>query len=260
MNTFVLTACNDEHSKRIDLCIKAIRKFTDDNIIVITTRSNVDIKNDKVIRYKCPHRYNDVQCSRILKTGAINIIDEHYGLDGRYCYIDNDVFAVSDDSSSIFDLYQPPITFGSDPGKTVAKFSGYAMRKGKLQDKIREKFDIDVDLDWHIWNGGLFLFDKQSHDFLNTWYNYTLAIFDDKEWSDRDQGTLIAAVWKHKLESHYTLPREYNWLHKLQGGLRPKDDHFDTKWGDRVRFVHFPITYGDDKYKSWKTLMGILEC
>lgn len=259
MNTYVLAVCGRKHGERANFCLRALRKFTNDNIIVIASRvDGINIECDQIIRCDYPQDFNDAQCSRLLKTGVLSIIKKHVGLGGVYCYLDNDVFAVSPSASSIFGLYRPPITFGIDPGKTVNRFSKYAIDRGSLHIAIEEDFGICVDKDWKIWNGGMFLFDYRSEAFLATWHEFTGKIFSMPRWVDRDQGTLIATVWCHNLQVHYTMPPEYNWLHKLQGGLRPQEDRFITKWGNDVFFLHFPVSYGKSKYKSWKKLVEIL--
>ena len=58
----------------------------------------------------------------------------------------------------------------------------------------------------------MFVFDKSSIAFLNTWHDYTMEIFNDPEWKTRDQGTLIATAWKFGLQYHQTLPIGYNFL------------------------------------------------
>jgi len=78
---------------------------------------------------------------------------------------------------------------------------------------IKEKFDIEVrNKSWQHWNGGVFLFNDESHSFLNTWHEMTLEIFKDTKWKTRDQGTLIATVWKLDLENHPTLDKKWNLL------------------------------------------------
>jgi hypothetical protein len=48
-------------------------------------------------------------------------------------------------------------------------------------------------LDWQHWNGGVFLFDDSSVEFLSSWHEKTvMRIFDLPNWKTRDQGTLIA--------------------------------------------------------------------
>jgi hypothetical protein len=66
--------------------------------------------------------------------------------------------------------------------------------------------------DWLHWNGGVFVFGPEGAEFLDTWHRYTMEIFSDPYWKTRDQGTLIATVWKLGLEHQPTLPQRYNFI------------------------------------------------
>lgn len=82
-----------------------------------------------------------------------------------------------------------------------------------LQELIGEKFNIIVrQKKWQHWNGGVYLFNDESHLFLETWHNMTLEIFKDAKWKTRDQGTLIATVWKLGLENQPMLNKKWNLL------------------------------------------------
>lgn len=88
-----------------------------------------------------------------------------------------------------------------------------AIGSDKLKHKIRETFGVTItEENWQHWNGGVFLFDKQSIPFLSTWHKWSLRIFSEPAWKTRDQGTLIAAVWEHGLQDHATLPLRFNFL------------------------------------------------
>ncbi len=81
----------------------------------------------------------------------------------------------------------------------------------KLLHLIKSKFDVTItDENWRHWNGGVFLFDRQSYAFLEQWHEWTLEILEDSQWKTRDQGTLIATAWKFGLQNHSTLPIVYN--------------------------------------------------
>jgi hypothetical protein len=78
---------------------------------------------------------------------------------------------------------------------------------------INEKFEIEVkNFQWQHWNGGVFLFSDESHLFLEAWHKMTIEIFKDAKWKTRDQGTLIATVWRFGLENHPTLGEKWNLL------------------------------------------------
>lgn len=126
-----------------------------------------------------------------------------------------------------------------------------------LQEFIKSKFHIDVKLsNWQHWNGGVFLFDDNSHDFLEIWHEYTLEIFKDPQWKTRDQGTLIATVWKLGLDKHPTLNEKWNYIcdynNKLFGydkdnGMLTKDHKKYTE----VEFAHVYHHFGDTSWDFW---------
>jgi hypothetical protein len=127
-----------------------------------------------------------------------------------------------------------------------------------LRRRIAEKFGIEVtEPDWQHWNGGVFVFDHRSEPFLETWHDWTKAIFDDPAWKTRDQGTLIAAVWKHRLQHHPTLPLEFNFLAdyhhptmrhlgQLQFALGP------GKASVSPRLLHIYHHWGDKDWTVWQ--------
>lgn len=82
-----------------------------------------------------------------------------------------------------------------------------------LPEQIAKDFGVAVkDQDWQHWNGGVFLFDDQSHDFLEAWHQKCLFVFKSPDWKTRDQGALIATVWEFGLENHPTLSKAWNFI------------------------------------------------
>ena len=105
----------------------------------------------------------------------------------------------------------------------VARFSPWAMNcecSGfeetqschHLTEAIEKKFDLKVDDEWLHWNGGVFLFNRHSNDFMNMWHKLTLEAFDDPYWKTRDQHTLITTIWKMGLQNHACLPQHFNFI------------------------------------------------
>jgi hypothetical protein len=137
-------------------------------------------------------------------------------------------------------------------------------KSDNLVNEIRKKFDVDViDKKWKHWNGGVFLFNSESVEFLEKWHQWTQAIFDDKNWQVRDQGTLIATAWKFGLENHPTLPLEFNFL---------ADYHHPTMkyYGDltfgfnntskviKPVFLHIYHHWGDKEWLVWNDVERIV--
>ena len=138
-----------------------------------------------------------------------------------------------------------------------------------LREAIAEDFGIVVtDPDWQHWNGGVFLFDAGADSpaapFLDSWHELTLPSFELPRWKTRDQGTLIAAAWKHGLEDQATLPKEFNFLadyHKP--GL-----NFDAERGFsfagrpgfvRPYLVHVYHHWGDRDWAVWRWLENLIQ-
>lgn len=126
-----------------------------------------------------------------------------------------------------------------------------------LQEGIQRKFKVPVkNPQFHHWNGGVFLFDDQSHDFLDYWHNATLEIFSDSEWKTRDQGTLIATVWKFGLEHHPALDEKWNFICDYNNplfGYRADDRTLtkDQKKYVRPEFAHVYHHFGDQSWDFW---------
>lgn len=239
---FVFFASGDEHVERMNTAIKTYRRFSSAKIICVTSNANVQATGDKNVTATFK---NESDGTTICKLGKTRI-HEYVGLedDAIYCYCDNDTFAVSPRIDEIFDFKNGPITFASDSGKTVKSFSRYAVRKGSLSDAIKRTFGIDVKPEWDIWNGGVFLFDKSSVEFMNLWAAYTTVVVAHPEWTVRDQGTLIVTAWKMGLQDAIRIPSEWNWLHKLKRGIKIKPEGFFHSNDVQVHLMHFPVSYG----------------
>ncbi|MEM7479621.1 MAG: hypothetical protein AAF481_00485 [Acidobacteriota bacterium] len=134
-----------------------------------------------------------------------------------------------------------------------------------LRQAIGERFRVDIpDGDWRHWNGGVILFGPEAAPFFERWHRMTLDIFDDPHWLDRDQGTLVAAVWSLGLEEQSTLPMEFNFLADYQ---RP-DLEFSPREGFSLGgeerwiepfLVHVYHHWGDDDWLVWRWLDERLE-
>jgi hypothetical protein len=140
-----------------------------------------------------------------------------------------------------------------------------------LRQSILAKFDTKItDPEWQHWNGGVFLFDKSSHAFLDTWHDWTMTIFDDPGWQTRDQGTLIATAWKHGLYDHPVLNPRFNLIADYHSSrIKTKaGTEFETGMGFSVDgvptviepfLVHVYHHWGDREWDVWLWLESILE-
>jgi hypothetical protein len=127
-----------------------------------------------------------------------------------------------------------------------------------LQRAIKQKFDIAVsDNNWQHWNGGVFLFDHQSIDFLENWHQFTLQIFEDPLWKTRDQGTLIATVWKFGLQQHPMLSRNFNLIADYYNTALQIDESFVCRLHKDIykpTLLHVFHHFGDNDWNVWRNI------
>lgn len=128
-----------------------------------------------------------------------------------------------------------------------------------LPKYIHEKFGIEVrDRNWQHWNGGVFLFNDESHTFLDTWHQKTLSIFKDKKWKTRDQGTLIATVWKLGLANHPTLNKKWNLLADYNNPSVQWQEGWKIQLSDtevvKPNFVHVYHHFFDTNWLLWRKI------
>lgn len=135
-----------------------------------------------------------------------------------------------------------------------------------LIDRIKEKFNISVTTrNWQHWNGGVFLFNDESHDFLESWFKKTMGIFEDPQWNTRDQGTLVATAWEFGLKDHPTLDRKWNFIadHYNHGMRLNADTGAFTEDGFRTTyhpaFVHVYHHFGDTDWYIWNWVLDQLD-
>lgn len=128
-----------------------------------------------------------------------------------------------------------------------------------LQTYISDKFNVTItNRNFQHWNGGVFLFDNQSHEFLKAWFDKTMEIFKDPKWKTRDQGTLIATVWEFGLQNHPMLNKKWNLIADYNNPF--------LKWvGDEIQLsdkelyipvlVHVYHHFGDESWDFWNELI-----
>nr|WP_315164643.1 hypothetical protein [uncultured Flavobacterium sp.] len=128
-----------------------------------------------------------------------------------------------------------------------------------LIDEIRNTFGIIIkDKNWQHWNGGVFLFNDSSADFLESWHQKTVHIFSLPNWKTRDQGTLIATVWEFGLQSQPTLSKKWNFLADYHNsGLALKatdnlisDNGFKNSYAPN--FIHVYHNWGKKDWSVWQ--------
>jgi len=80
-------------------------------------------------------------------------------------------------------------------------------------------YNVKIPINWQHWNGGVFLFNKDSVSFLDYWHRITLEEFKNPYTKTRDQGTLAIAAWKFGLQNTQTLPKVYNFIAEIVNPL-----------------------------------------
>ncbi|OQA00272.1 MAG: hypothetical protein BWY70_00750 [Bacteroidetes bacterium ADurb.Bin408] len=134
-----------------------------------------------------------------------------------------------------------------------------------LTEEIQKKFGIIVsDKDWQHWNGGVFLFNKESHAFLDAWHDKTMQIFETPAWKTRDQGTLVATAWEFGLQNHKRLPQAYNFIadYYKQNITFDRDKGFSTdKFKTLIKpfFIHVYHEFGRSDWDVWQAIEALLE-
>lgn len=134
-----------------------------------------------------------------------------------------------------------------------------------LAEEIHKKFGITVtDKDWQHWNGGVFLFNKQSHAFLDAWHHKTIQIFEEPAWKTRDQGTLVATAWEFGLQNHKRLPQEYNFIadYYKQNITFDRDKGFSTdKFKTLIKpsFIHVYHEFGRSDWDVWQAIEELVK-
>jgi hypothetical protein len=156
-------------------------------------------------------------------------------------------------------LYQYRFNFGQ---RTWIKPDGKPLSQNRcthLHDAIKNKFGYTLENDWQHWNGGVFLFNNQSHNFMDIWHQYTMQIFEDSYWKIRDQGALIATVLHFQLTNHPTLPKTFNFIADFyKTEIRPKESNepvfYDGNEVLKPAFIHIYHQWGNTRWDVWNTV------
>jgi hypothetical protein len=275
---FAYVIVGDSQVPRLNHSLRFLKQFSRQDIVVVASRCRAAIHHEQILRPRVPARFDDHQASILLKTNLHRVLGQP---DRPCCYLDSDVIAVDPRAGGIFSRKRGPVTFAADH-VTLGRFSRFAVRCscvrgecGHLRQSIREKFGVEVrDPGWQHWNGGVYLFDSESTDFLDTWHAFTRAVFEDPFWKTRDQGTLIATVWKYGLERQATLDPAFNYIvdpmrqasESTRAGMQPDAysvDHSYSLTGEpalaRPFFLHFINgAVGAAGWKNWDDAVALL--
>ncbi|HXC01519.1 MAG TPA: glycosyltransferase [Opitutaceae bacterium] len=215
-DAFVFVVCGERHAARLNLTLKFLKKFSQRDIIVVKNRASLKLDCDQVITPKVPAGLDHHQASIFLKTSLHKTLARERR---RFCYLDNDVIAVDPRVDTIFDQARGPVSFAADHCH-LGEFSRHAVNchcTGRecehLHAAIHKMFGVKITpKTWQHWNGGVFVFDEASAEFMELWHRNTLSVFKDPYWQVRDQGSLVSTVWQLGLQNHPLLPRDFNFI------------------------------------------------
>lgn len=127
-----------------------------------------------------------------------------------------------------------------------------------LHDQIRETFQVEVqEKEWQHWNGGVFLFDDQSVDFMESWFQAGQKIFTLPVWETRDQGTLAMNAWKYGLNKHPTIPIAFNFLADYGNEQLQYKGNLIFETGEKKKqvhpvFIHIYHQWGNSQWAVWQ--------
>jgi glycosyltransferase involved in cell wall biosynthesis len=280
-NAFIFVVCGSRHVVRLGTAIRFLRKFSSRPVFVVSS-SRISVDCDQLITAPVPKHFDDHRASIFLKTSLHRLVA---GSGRTFCYLDSDVMAVDKGVDRIFEQFRAPISFAPDHCD-FREFGRFAVncpcRKSgctHLHEAIRKKFGVSInDPAWRHWNGGLFVFNQKSEQFMEHWHQKTVAIFTDPYWKTRDQGTLAATVWELGLQNQSTLPVEFNFVvdplknirktrsqaGKLKGSSIPADESYTlgtaSQGRPKPKLLHF-INDGIGKrgWKNWDDVELLLE-
>jgi hypothetical protein len=216
LKTFVYVVCGDDQLASLNTSLRHLKRRSRADIIVLAAGCHRSIEHDQVLPCEPTLRGTNRETSIRMKVNLHRLVDVSVG---EFCYLDTDVIAVADGVDRVFTLKHGPVTFAPDH-VPLALFSRHAVRCrctggacSHLAAALLETFGVVIsDAAWQHWNGGVFLFDAGSAEFLDTWSAFTERVLGDPYWYVRDQGALVATVWHLGLERNPTLPVEANYI------------------------------------------------
>jgi hypothetical protein len=394
MNCFVFVVCGSrEHVSTLNFSLKFLRRYSKYPIVVVTdsSRNEIPIVHDNIVEVSTPEEYTHHEASIFLKTGLYRFLPEIKT--NKYCYLDSDIVAVSEECNKIFNYEPEPVLFIKDHcmfnefspyamncncldiysakksqlteslkkvfplydienNETIEgynslmaiydSFKNYPLRNIKeilryiflryisfkkdfllhnfrfnktqriwfdrndnminfdfrfyrkklsnqfgikyykgiwyndksekimpiipncehLQEHISNKFDYNIPDNWRHWNGGVFVFNHKSIEFLEYWHKITLEEFNDDKTKTRDQGTLAVAAWKFGLQDMKTLPLKFNFITEYANPDIKWDylkgyTYNNYKTAFKPAMLHIYHHWGDKGWSIWQSVLEL---
>jgi hypothetical protein len=132
-----------------------------------------------------------------------------------------------------------------------------------LRQAIQVRFGVAVtDLGWRQWNSGVFVFDEGDTELFELWHQWSMALVGDPYWETRDQGALVAAVWRLGLQRQLNLPIEFNFIADYNQSILRFDERRGFSFEGSEEFVlpflvHVPHHFGDRSWPVWRWIEAI---
>ncbi len=133
-----------------------------------------------------------------------------------------------------------------------------------LAENINKKFGVEIKkTNWRHWNGGVFLFNKDSVQFMDSWHSNTMDILKDSQWKTRDQGTLALTVWKFKLQNQKRLDCEFNFIadyndYSLNFDPERGYSNQSLKTAIHPYFLHIYHEFGTKGWSVWDSVLAAM--
>ncbi|MDY0140887.1 MAG: hypothetical protein RBR97_03240 [Bacteroidales bacterium] len=145
--------------------------------------------------------------------------------------------------------------------KDGKKFEFKAPVCNHLNEYLKKEYGVKIPNDWQHWNGGVFLFNDSSTEFLNYWHTQTIKEFSNPYTKTRDQGTLALTVWKFGLENHPNIPKEFNWITEFANNniAWDKDKGYTFDGFKTVFYPNLLHIYHDWGNKDWSIWESVIE-
>jgi len=129
-----------------------------------------------------------------------------------------------------------------------------------LREHMRKHYNITIPAGWRQWNGGVFLFKKESVDFMDLWHKNMIKEFEltNKRIYD-DQGTLAACAWQLGAQNIKPLSVKFNFIADYGNknvGYDPSAGYtyngFNTTF--KPAFLHIYHHWGDESWDIWQSV------
>lgn len=125
-----------------------------------------------------------------------------------------------------------------------------------LINYLQSEYEVSIPGNWKHWNGGVFLFNDESAEFLNFWHKATIDEFKNAFTKTRDQGTLAMSAWKFGLQNHHRLPQKFNFITEFANtDIAYKKDFGHTFDGFKTVFdpcfLHIYHEWGHKGWSIW---------